>query len=127
MSTKKKAVAKARAKPKTRDEAPVSVPTLETNASPPPAPTKPNPKKRNESKPKRLSALDAAAMVLAEAGQPLTTREMVEAMASKGYWTSPGGKTPHATLYSAILREIGAKDKAVRFVKIERGRFAANR
>jgi hypothetical protein len=32
----------------------------------------------------------------------MTTREMIEAMAEKGYWTSPGGKTPHATLYTAV-------------------------
>jgi hypothetical protein len=48
---------------------------------------------------------------------------MIEAMAEKSYWTSPGGKTPHATLYSAILREINKKGKAARFVKVERGKF----
>jgi len=46
-------------------------------------------------------------------------------MGSKGYWTSPGGKTPHATLYSAILREIVAKGKESRFKKTEAGKFAA--
>ena len=45
-------------------------------------------------------------------------------MADKGYWSSPGGKTPHATLYSAILREIQAKGDQARFVKAERGKFA---
>jgi hypothetical protein len=45
-------------------------------------------------------------------------------MAQKGYWTSPGGKTPHATLYSAILREIGTKGDEARFQKVERGGFA---
>ena len=75
----------------------------------------------------KMSALDAAAKVLAEAGEPLTAKGMIEAMASKGYWTSPGGKTPHATLYSAILREINAKGKEVRFKKTERGKFVANR
>jgi hypothetical protein len=38
---------------------------------------------------------------------------------------SPGGKTPHATLYSAIIREISLKGKESRFVKKERGKFAA--
>ena len=71
----------------------------------------------------KLSALDAAAKVLAEAGKAMSTKEMVEAMAAKGYWKSPGGKTPHATLYSAILREINAKGKDARFKKTERGRF----
>jgi len=48
-------------------------------------------------------------------------------MAAKGYWTSPGGKTPAATLYSAILREITTKAKESRFVKSERGKFALAR
>jgi hypothetical protein len=30
--------------------------------------------------------------------------ELIAAMAAKGYWTSPGGKTPASTLYSALLR-----------------------
>jgi hypothetical protein len=48
---------------------------------------------------------------------------MIEAMATKGYWKSPGGQTPHATLYSAILREINTKGKDARFKKVERGKF----
>jgi hypothetical protein len=51
---------------------------------------------------------------------------MVETMAAKGYRESPGGKTPHATLYSAILRELGEKGKDARFRKTERGKFAFN-
>jgi HB1, ASXL, restriction endonuclease HTH domain len=73
---------------------------------------------------KRLSALDAALKVLSESPEPLNAQQMVEAMSAKGYWSSPGGKTPHATLYSAILREL-AKGDASRFVKTERGRFIA--
>jgi hypothetical protein len=73
----------------------------------------------------KLSQLDAAAKVLGEANEPMTTKAMVEAMEAKGYWKSPGGKTPHATLYSAILREIAAKAKDARFKKTERGKFAA--
>lgn len=72
----------------------------------------------------KLSALDAAAKVLAEAGGPLNAKEMVERMAAAGYWTSPGGKTPHATLYSAILREIQTKGSESRFLKADRGKFA---
>jgi short subunit dehydrogenase-like uncharacterized protein len=70
-----------------------------------------------------LSQLDAAAKVLGEAAEPMTTKEMVETMATKGYWSSPGGKTPHATLYSAILRELQSKGEASRFIKTERGHF----
>jgi hypothetical protein len=72
----------------------------------------------------KLSALDAAAKVLGEAGQPMSCQEMIVVMAAKGYWSSPAGKTPHATLYSAILREITTKGARSRFVKAERGKFA---
>ena len=54
----------------------------------------------------RLSQLDAAVKVLGESGQPMSTKDMVETMGAKGYWSSPGGRTPEATLYSAILREV---------------------
>jgi hypothetical protein len=74
--------------------------------------------------PKKLSALDAAAQVLSEAGQPMNCQEMITAMSAKGYWTSPGGKTPQATLYSALLREIKVKGAQARFQKTERGKFA---
>ena len=74
-------------------------------------------------KPKKASALDAAAKVLGESKEPLTTKEMVEAMQAKGYWKSPGGKTPDRTLYSAILREIVVKKAESRFKKTERGKF----
>lgn len=84
------------------------------------------PKGELAAKPERMSALDAAAKVLGEAGEPLNAKQMIEAMAAKGYWTSPGGKTPHATLYSAILREINTKGRESRFTKVERGQFKAS-
>jgi hypothetical protein len=82
---------------------------------------------RNVGKPKakKVGALDAAAQVLAASKEPLNCKAMIEAMAKKGLWTSPGGKTPHATLYSAIIREIALKGKESRFVKKDRGQFAA--
>ena len=43
---------------------------------------------------KRLSALDAAAKVLAETGQPMRCTELIAAMSAKGSWTSPAGQTP---------------------------------
>lgn len=79
---------------------------------------------KKEPQPKKPSALDAAANVLGESGEPLNCQEMIHAMADKGYWSSPEGKTPHATLYSAILREINVKGKEARFKKTERGKFA---
>ncbi len=54
----------------------------------------------------------------------MSCKEIIETMAAKAYWTSPGGKTPEATLYSAILREITVKGPEARFVKTERGKFA---
>ena len=73
---------------------------------------------------KKHSALDAAAKVLAESGQPMSCKEMIEAMAQKGYWSSPGGKTPASTLDSGITKEIATKGKESRFQKTDRGRFA---
>ena len=88
------------------------------------APAKTKAKKApKEPKPKKSSALDAAAKVLAESGEAMTTQAMIEAMAAKGYWSSPGGQTPSATLYSAILRELSTKGEQARFVKTERGKF----
>ena len=75
---------------------------------------------------KKLSALDAAAKVLGETGAAMTAGEMIAAMAEKGYWSSPNGLTPAATLYAAILREITTKGKESRFAKTERGKFALN-
>ena len=73
---------------------------------------------------KKLSALDAAAKVVAENGQPMSSKELIEAMAQKGYWSSPGGKTPASTLYSGMTKEIATKGKESRFQKTDRGRFA---
>ena len=76
-----------------------------------------------DAKPKRVSALDAAAQVLQKSGQAMRAQEMIAAMSEAGLWSSPNGKTPHATLYAAILREINAKGKDARFRKVERGKF----
>ena len=70
-----------------------------------------------------LSALCAAARVLSENGQPMTCPELIQAMAAKGYWTSPAGKTPAATLAAAIAREIKVKKDQSRFRKTDRGKF----
>ena len=89
--------------------------------------TKPAKPAKKAATPKKegLSAIDAAAKLLSETKEALTTKEMVEQMAAKGYWKTPGGKTPHATLYSAILREINVKGSDSRFKKTERGKFVA--
>jgi hypothetical protein len=79
-----------------------------------------------EAKPKRASAINAAAQVLEQAGSAMNCQELIATMLEQGLWSSPNGKTPHATLYSAILREIGTKGDAARFRKVERGRFEFN-
>lgn len=81
------------------------------------------PKEPNE---KKMSAIDAAAKLLAASKEPMNCKTLIETMSAKGLWTSPGGKTPHATLYSAILREISVKGKEARFKKTDRGQFASN-
>jgi hypothetical protein len=72
----------------------------------------------------KLSAVAAAVKVLAETGQAMTCKELIVAMAAQGYWTSPAGKTPEATLYSALTREIQTKKDQARFRKSGRGMFA---
>jgi len=74
---------------------------------------------------KKMGCLDAAAQVLASASEPMNAKEMIAAITEAGLWTSPGGKTPHATLYSAIIREIAVKGADARFRKTERGKFTA--
>jgi vancomycin resistance protein YoaR len=73
---------------------------------------------------KTMSALDAAAKVLGEKGVAMTCPELIGVMAAKGYWSSPNGKTPAATLSAAIQREIATKGKDARFAKTAPGRFA---
>jgi len=93
------------------------------------AKTAKDPKRRTNSKvatPKRVSALDAAAIVLKSAKEPMNAEALIAEMAKRKLWASPNGKTPAQTLYAAIGREIAAKGRSSRFVKIERGMFAIN-
>ena len=71
----------------------------------PPAAKGKTPKKPASSKASRatkLSAIAAAARVLSETGRAMTCPELIEEMAAKRYWTSPGGKTPASTLYTVV-------------------------
>jgi len=72
---------------------------------------------------KPLSQMQAAIQVLRRARKPMSCKEMVEAMQAKGLWSSPGGKTPEATLYASILRDLRKGDDA-RFAKAAPGRFS---
>lgn len=121
-TTKKTAVPKATKSAK----APKAAPAKKTEATKPAAKKAKATATNGETKSKRVSAIDAAAQLLATSKEPMGCKELIEAMAAKGLWSSPGGKTPHATLYSAILREINVKGKDARFTKTDRGRFAAN-
>ncbi len=77
-----------------------------------------------ETLPEKHTALNAAARVLAEAGIPMSCKELIAAMSTKGYWTTPGGQTPAATLYAAMRREMTVKGNSARFTQVGPGRFA---
>ena len=111
------------AAPTAAESAPLPTCSVDAEAAPAPPAQAKTKKPPKEPKAKKASALDAAAKVLAESGEAMTTQAMIEAMAAKGYWSSPGGQTPSATLYSAILRELSTKGEQARFVKTDRGKF----
>jgi len=95
------------------DKQPKSKPSPDTGHPTPPADAS-----------KRLSALDAAAKVLAEAAEPLNCKQMIETMTAKGYWKpAHAGKTPANTLHAAIGAEIKKKGELSRFEKVGRGQF----
>ena len=71
---------------------------------------------------KRPSGLDAAAKVLAEAGEPLSAKEITVRALEAGYWQTKG-LTPASTIYAAIIREIAQKGEGSRFRKGGRGQF----
>ena len=73
---------------------------------------------------KRKGILDIAAETLARSKKPMGCKEIVERAIDKGVWKTKG-KTPAATLYAAIIREIAAKGKDARFKKVDRGVFMA--
>ncbi len=124
-------VVSSRSAPPTLPSAPIAAAT--------PAPSKPGRKSSTPArvkaapakpKPERRSALDAAASVLAglsasEARTGLSPRELIDRMRRARLWISPGGKTPHATLYAAIIREIAHQRSSARFKRVAPGRFAA--
>jgi hypothetical protein len=68
----------------------------------------------------------AALRVLAGSGEPMSCKDLVAAMAAGGLWTSPGGKTPANTLYSAFLRLTQARGKAAPVRKVGKGKFEVN-
>lgn len=74
--------------------------------------------------PKQPSGLDLAAEILSKSGKPMNARAIAKRVVAAGWETK--GATPHATLYSAIARDIQQKGIASRFKKTGRGQFAWN-
>ena len=62
-----------------------------------------------------VSLLDEAAEVLAD-GQARSCEAIIEAVLARGKWKT-AGKTPAATLYSGLIREIANKEKESRFAR----------
>ena len=71
-----------------------------------------NPAHESDKPVKRLSLLNAAVIVLKEAGpeHPMNCKEILEAILDRQLWTPTDCKTPEQTLYGSIFREINAKE-----------------
>ena len=119
----KKAPAKKAVATKTTEADTKPADAKPVDAKPESKPADAKPAETKKRKRTGMSAIDAAAKVLSEAGEPMNCQAMIDAMAAKGSWTSPGGKTPAATLYAAIVREINVKGAESRFTKVDRGQF----
>ena len=115
----KKARAEKRRLPSERLGVPPTTPDADAKAAAA-APVQPAPQDAPKAK---RGGLDAAAQVLAQAKEPMSCKDLVERMLAQGLWQT-GGKTPAATIYAAILREITVKGAESRFRKTDRGRFA---
>jgi hypothetical protein len=73
---------------------------------------------------RKISGLDAAAKVLAASKEPLSALTIAKRAIAAG-WKNDG-KTPHATFYAAMIREIAVKGRDSRFKKADRGLFTLN-
>ena len=71
-----------------------------------------NPAHESDKPVKRLSLLNAAVIVLKDAGpeHPMNCKEILEAILERHLWTPTECKTPEQTLYGSIFREINAKE-----------------
>ena len=72
-----------------------------------------NPAHESDKPVKRLSLLNAAVIVLKDAGpeHPMNCKEILEAILERNLWTPTECKTPEQTLYGSIFREINAKEQ----------------
>ena len=71
-----------------------------------------------------LSQMAAALKILEEEGRPMKCKEIIELCGQRGYWSSPGGRTPEAALFSQFSKEIRLKGDASRVIKAGPGLFA---
>lgn len=127
MTTTKKTTAKK--SPPKRPVSPASGAKAKKAATPPADAPNATPAAvvRRPPKEPKASAIRAALIVLKDAPpEGMSAKDMVDAMASRKLWTSPGGKTPEASLYASIIREIAKKGEGARFRKVSRGRFVFN-
>ena len=71
-----------------------------------------NPAHESDKPVKRLSLLNAAVIVLKDAGpeHPMNCKEILEAILERQLWTPTDCKTPEQTLYGSIFREINTKE-----------------
>ena len=72
-----------------------------------------NPAHESDKPVKRLSLLNAAVIVLKDAGpeHPMNCKEILKAILERHLWTPTDCKTPEQTLYGSIFREINAKEQ----------------
>ncbi len=71
-----------------------------------------------------VSGIEAALIVLKEAGQPMKISQIMEHITARNL-AKLHGKTPAMTVSAAIQREIAQRGPESRFVKTGRGLFAA--
>ncbi len=79
-----------------------------------------------EDEPSKSTALGAAYLVLKDAGEPLTAKQITEEMLRRGLWVTRG-KTPDATVNARIAVDIKAKGSWSRFRRVRPGLFAVNK
>ena len=104
-------------KKKTAPKAPKK-PTLGERVYKAAQPTKVDRKKEPKAKARKaMSGLDAAALVLKEAGIGMTAKAIVEAIKERGLADGLKGLTPHATIYAAMITEISKKGEKSRFAR----------
>lgn len=97
---------------------PVEEPVAEAAETPQAAPSR--------TKSRGASLLDLASAAMVENGGQMKCGEIIECVKATGKWSCEG-KTPAATLHSALMREIKTKGEQSRFEKFCRGHFQARK